>query len=79
MNFIGATDDLHINSVNVEDGKIKRFLYDTGIVWIFNPPHSSHMGGVWERLIGVARRILDSLISEYSSKNLTHEVLNIYG
>ena len=77
-NFIGATDDLHINTVNVEDGKIKTFLYNTGIVWIFNPPHSSHMGGVWERLIGVARRILDSLISEYSSKNLTHEVLSTF-
>ena len=32
------------------------------------------MGGVWERMIGDCRRILDSLLSEHSS-HLTHEVL----
>lgn len=31
------------------------------------------MGGVWERMIGVARRILDSLLLDV--KRLTHEVL----
>ena len=40
----------------------------------FNPPHASHMGGVWESMIGVSRRILDSLLSEHLS-HLTHEVL----
>ena len=33
------------------------------------------MGGVWERMIGVTRRILDSMLSDVSSQNLTHEVL----
>ena len=44
------------------------------VKWIFNPPHSSHMGGVWERMIGVARSILDSMLLG-NSKNLTHETL----
>jgi hypothetical protein len=48
---------------------------DVGTKWILNPPHSSHFGGVWERMIGVARRILDALLLEHSTKDLTHEVL----
>ncbi|KAI4872908.1 hypothetical protein NFI96_015842 [Prochilodus magdalenae] len=39
-------------------------------------PHSSHMGGVWERMIGVARRILDALLLlKKKALHLTHEVL----
>ena len=75
-NFIGATDDLEIDAINVEDEKVKSFLYDKGVSWIFNPPHSSHMGGVWERAIGTARRILDSMLCDTSIKSLTHEVLS---
>lgn len=33
------------------------------------------MGGVWERMIGVARRILDGLLLKVQSPSLTHEVL----
>lgn len=33
------------------------------------------MGGAWERLIGVSRRILDGLLTENKGRNLTHEVL----
>lgn len=39
----------------------------------FQHPHSSHMGRVWKRLIGVARRILDSMLRDIGT--LTHEVL----
>lgn len=33
------------------------------------------MGVVWVRLIGVVRKILDSLLLQHGSKNLTHDVL----
>lgn len=33
------------------------------------------MGGAWERLIGVTRRILDSILFEVKHTKLTHEVL----
>jgi hypothetical protein len=36
------------------------------------------MGGSWERLIGVSRRILDSLLLQHKSRNLTHEVLTTF-
>ena len=61
-NFVGATADLKITAINVEDPSVSKFLYDSSTVWLFNAPHASHMGGVWERMIGVTRRILDSML-----------------
>ncbi|XP_061166266.1 uncharacterized protein LOC133175165 [Saccostrea echinata] len=74
-NFVGATDDLKIDAVNVEDGELKDYLYKSGTIWIFNAPCSSHMGGAWERMIGSARRILDAMLSKVADKHLTHDVL----
>ena len=48
------------------------------VKWIFNPPHSSHMGGVWERMIGVSKRILDFLLRDHRRKALTFEVLSTF-
>lgn len=38
-------------------------------------PHASHMGGVWERMIGVSRKVLDSMLLREGMKPVTHEVL----
>nr|XP_055056164.1 uncharacterized protein LOC129440699 [Misgurnus anguillicaudatus] len=46
-----------------------------GCTWSFNPPHSSHMGGSWERMIGITRRILDAMLMNISQVKFTHEVL----
>ena len=35
-----------------------------GIEWFFNPPASSHMGGVWERQIRSVRKILAGILHE---------------
>ncbi|XP_014679818.1 PREDICTED: uncharacterized protein LOC106819738 [Priapulus caudatus] len=74
-NFVGATEGL---GINVESNHVRNFLLGNGATWIFNPPHSSHMGGVWERMIGVTRRILDSLLLNVTSGGLTHEVLSTF-
>ncbi|XP_061418190.1 uncharacterized protein LOC133349068 [Lethenteron reissneri] len=74
-NFIGACKELKINTENVEDYSVRKYLSDQGCTWIFNPPHSSHMGGAWERMIGIARRILDSMLCDVGSTRLSHEVL----
>ena len=44
--------------------KITRFLneQDADWIWKFNPPASSHMGGVWERHIRSIRNILAALL-----------------
>lgn len=72
-NFVGACEELQMNAIQVERGEIQNYLYNKGTVWKFNSPHSSHMGGVWERMIGIARRILEPMLC--NEKNLTHEVL----
>ena len=69
-NIVGVTDDLDIDVVRVGVDPLETFLHDKGISWVFNPPHSSRMGGVWERMIGVTRRILDSMLLDSSSKHL---------
>ncbi|XP_053375012.1 uncharacterized protein LOC128547190 [Mercenaria mercenaria] len=73
-NFVGATDCMKIDAINVEDETTKKFFDSQRTVWLFNSPHSSHMGGVWERLISIVRRILDSMLVDLRG-DLTHEVL----
>lgn len=72
-NFVGATNKL--GPTKQEEGSsIQRYLSEQGCSWEFNPPHFSHMGGSWERMIGVARRILDSMLLQQCI-GLPHEVL----
>ena len=77
-NFVGAFNELKLNVINVEDGPIHNYLTNQGMTWIFNPPHSSRMGGVWERMIGVTRRILDAMLLEHGRRILTHAVLTTF-
>ena len=77
-NFVGSVRELSMHSVNVEDPPIHNLLIDKGTIWRFNTPHSSHMGGTWERLIGTTRRILDSMLQENQHVKLTHEVLTTF-
>lgn len=73
-NFVGACKELNIPS-NLDDTKLTRFLSEQGCSWIFSPPHTSHMGGAWERMIGVIHSILDAMILQLQSSRLTYEVL----
>ncbi|XP_025767154.1 uncharacterized protein LOC112848179 [Oreochromis niloticus] len=73
-NFVGACKELEFQKV-LSKSEVQRYTNNRGCTWHFNPPHSSHMGGAWERMIGVARRILDSMLMRTPSSSLTHEVL----
>ncbi|XP_039475121.1 uncharacterized protein LOC120442556 [Oreochromis aureus] len=73
-NFVGACKELEFQKV-LSKSEVQRYTNNRGCTWHFNPPHSSHMGGAWERMIGVARRILDSMLMHTPSSSLTHEVL----
>ncbi|XP_059825057.1 uncharacterized protein LOC132393663 [Hypanus sabinus] len=67
-NFVGASEELGM------DKTVQRYLSEQGCNWEFNTPHASHMGGAWEWMIGIARRILDSMFLQQRTQ-LTHEVL----
>ncbi|XP_039642648.1 uncharacterized protein LOC120549660 [Perca fluviatilis] len=71
-NFIGVCKELKFNT---SDPELTSFLDKQGCTWTFNYPHSSHMGGCWERLIGVAHCILEGMLLQSDTKHLTHEVL----
>ncbi|XP_065131850.2 uncharacterized protein [Paramisgurnus dabryanus] len=76
-NFVGACRELGIPS-NLDEAKVSRFLAEQGCSWIFNPPHASHMGGAWERMIGITRKILDSMMLQLGPSKITHEVLTTF-
>ncbi|KAK3082438.1 hypothetical protein FSP39_009290 [Pinctada imbricata] len=72
-NFVGSIDVLNVDGLFVEQTEVRDFLYESGTIWKFNPPHASHMGGSWERMIGLSRKILDAMLLQ--SKQLTHDIL----
>ena len=74
-NFVSACKELKIPS-NIDSSSVEKFLLDQGCRWIFNPPHVSHMDGSWERMIGIAGRILYSMFLQLGTSKLTHEALS---
>ncbi|KAK7945831.1 hypothetical protein WMY93_001559 [Mugilogobius chulae] len=62
-NFLGACKELGITAKHCNNQEIQDFLTKNECTWVFNPPHSPHMGGSWERMIGIVKRILDSMLT----------------
>ena len=60
-NFIGARNELFTLATQE---KVK----ELGVSFIFNPPASSHMGGVWERQIRTIRNVLRSILDQSASR-----------
>ena len=71
MNFVGASSQ----SLDMSDGKILRQFTGENLQWTFNPPHSSHFGGVWERKIGQIRRGLDFALLQLGERHLSKDEL----
>ncbi|XP_041857226.1 uncharacterized protein LOC121650036 [Melanotaenia boesemani] len=74
-NFVGASKELKLGPLKPGEMSVDNYLLSQRCSWVFNPPYSSHMGGTWERMIGIARRILDSMLLQAKVTKLTHEVL----
>ena len=72
-NFVSCNKELIKGLKELDHGKIEGTLLKKGITWKFTPPHSSHMGGVWERRIRSVRKVLQGLIGE---QRLDDEILN---
>ncbi|CAE1306092.1 unnamed protein product [Acanthosepion pharaonis] len=76
-NFVGARKEHKINST-LDTCAVGKHLSDYGCTWLFNPPHAPHMGGAWERMIDIAKRIPNSMLLQHGSTKLTHEVLTTF-
>ena len=66
-NLVGAQRELKEEIAKWNESHIVESLQQRDISWKFNPPTASHFGGVWERLIRSARKILYSLLKEQMS------------
>ena len=70
-NFVGCENEFVKEIDKLDDAKIATFLLSDNCDWITwkkNPPVSSHMGGVWERMIKSIRNVLDSLLKEHHAR-----------
>ena len=62
-NFVGAEKEIK-ESIEAWNDEANDFCQIRGIEWKFNAPGASHHGGVWERMIRSARKILLSLTEQ---------------
>ena len=60
-NLIGARNTLD-RMLQEWQSDSQHYLAPHGIKWDFIAPHSPHSGGLWERIVGVVKRTLASLV-----------------
>ena len=63
-NFTAASKELEECLKSIEKHKIRDFCLKKEIEWVFNPPASSHKGGVWERMIRTVRQVLRATLKQ---------------
>ncbi|XP_028413601.1 uncharacterized protein LOC114536441 [Dendronephthya gigantea] len=63
-NFIGAKGELAQAWNEMNQDHVRQFLLTKNCDWIMNVPHSSHMGGVWERQIRTVRSVISAIMTE---------------
>ena len=79
-NFVGARSELKDAVSEMDEARIHNFLLERGCDWFLfkmNPPHASHMGGVWERQIPSVRNVLCALL-QVSGQQLDDESLRTF-
>ena len=52
-NFVGGKSQLEDALLEMDQTRIQKFTAEQGCEWVFNPPHASHFGSVWDRQIGM--------------------------
>ncbi len=63
-NFVGAERELREALALLDQDKLQRTMAQEGIKWSFNPPAGSHHGGIWERIIRMVRKILNTVLQQ---------------
>ena len=61
-NFVGASAD----------------LLKMGCEMKFNPPVASHCGGVWERMIGSSRRVIEGILIDHGHQLDDESLMTIF-
>ena len=71
-NLVGAFSELRAAMQDLATDTIANYAVKENVTWHFRPPAASHWGGVWERMIGMVRRIMPAILSH---TRLTDEIL----
>lgn len=66
-----------IDIISTEDDDLKKFINALSTKWIVNPPHSSHFGWVWKKMMGLVRKIVYHVLMEPCNQNIIHGILCI--
>lgn len=74
-NLLGTPNELQAVLKPLEAHAIRSYLLKEGCEWLFDPPHASHAGGAWDKMIGVTRHVLEAILADVPLKYLTHQVL----
>ena len=67
-NLVGAKRVLDEALDEINNNRVREFLLANQCHFVMNLPHSSHMGGVWERHIRTVRNLLARLLQQYGSR-----------
>ena len=67
-NLVGGNAELKKSIGEWNQNEIRNSLQQKNIEWIFHPPTASNFGGVWEREIRTARKVLNALLLEQRIK-----------
>lgn len=69
-NFVGARNELNewINFIQSKQlkNKVLEFTAEQSIEWIFIPPYSPHVGGIWESAVKSAKSHLKAVVNQTS-------------
>ena len=74
-NIVGAEKEIRKSLSQLDRAKIVQAARRHRVEWIFNPPHASHQGGIWERMIRTLRKVMVALLNA-SNVAMNDEVLN---
>ena len=74
-NFTGGERELQDSVKKFNSFRVNREFVQRGIEWRFNPPHASHYGGVYERMIRTVRMTLSGITQQ---QLLTFEQLTTF-
>ena len=63
-NFVGADREIKEAIEQIDKEKVGRELQQRGCKWVFHPQGTSHMSGVWERLVKYVKRSLKAILGK---------------
>jgi len=74
-NFVGARSELQRGLRRLNQRQIMNELSPKGVEWKHAPPLTSHQGGIYEAVICLVRKAMDSLMTDRKLRSLTDEGL----